>query len=297
MRGWDGFDEFMAVAEQLSFAKAAAQLRLSPAHVSRQIARLEDRLQTRLFYRTTRRVSLTSAGEILLDGGKQLEREKERVLDSVVDAGSLPIGPLRMVAPREYGEHMVAPLLAEFALANPAVQVELELMDLPIDISVANWDLAIMIGPISDSALIAIKVAPCRMHLCASPAYLDRRGIPVLPQDLADHACLMGTASSWLLKDKAVRPTPHWRCNSGMVVRQAALRGLGIAYLSDYVVQDDLARGDLVSLLDAHLPEDRGLWAAYPYHRLRSRKVQMALDMLRAGLSTAKPSLAAALTP
>jgi DNA-binding transcriptional LysR family regulator len=281
---WNGLEEFISVAELSSFSKAAARRGASPAYVSREIARLEERLKTQLFYSTTRRVHLTASGEAFLAGCRRLADDTDALISSVMDAGGIAVGLLRMLAPRDYGERVIAPVLGQFLAEHPAVEIDLELVDLPVDIPLESWDLAVMIGPIADSRLIATKIAGCKMLLVASPDYLERNGAPRRIEDLDAHACLPGAAATWLLlRDGELRefkPRARWRCNSTDIRLNAVLEGHGVAYLPDYLVQSHMAAGELISLLPECAPE-RGMWAVYPHHRLRSPKVSLLLTHLR----------------
>lgn len=292
MGRWEGLEEFIGVAELSSFSQAAARMGVSTAYVSRQVARLEERLKTQLFYRTTRRVHLTAAGEALLSGCERLADDTDEMIGSVMDAGGLAVGLLRMLAPRDYGERVIAPVLGEFIAEHPSVDVELELVDLPVDIPLESWDLAVMIGPISDSRLIATKISGCKMLLCAAPAYLERSGVPQGLEDLNAHTCLPGAAATWmLLKDgqpREFKPRGRLRCNSTEVRLKAMLEGLGVGYLPDYLVQEHLDRGALVTILPDAAPE-RGMWAVYPQRRLRSPKVAKLLARLRHADAAAAP--------
>jgi DNA-binding transcriptional LysR family regulator len=286
---WDGLDEFVAVVEQGSFQAAAARLRVSSSHVSRQVARLEERLQARLLYRTTRRVSLTEAGQAFFARCQRLIDEREQAFAAIGDLSSEPVGLLRMTCAVAYGERFVMPLVNAFMQRHPRLRVEMELSNRTLDLVQEGYDLAIRLGRLTDSRLVATRIAPRAMYLCAAPSYLERYGRPHTLSELAGHNCLIGTGDTWSFqqhgREYLFRPRGNWRCNSGEAVLDAALRGFGLCQLPDYYVQQPLRRGDLVSLLEANQPPNTAVWAVYPQRRLLSPKVGQLIDALRLGLA------------
>ncbi|RIX46201.1 MAG: LysR family transcriptional regulator [Rhodocyclales bacterium GT-UBC] len=297
MSRWDGLDEFVAVAECGSFSRAAERLRLSSSHVSRQVALLEERLQARLLYRTTRRVSLTEAGQTFLARCQRLVEERDEAFLTIGDLHSAPTGLLRMTAAVAYGERFIVPLVNDFMAQYPALKVEIELTNRTLDMVHEGFDLAIRLGRLNESSLVATRLAPRAMYLCAAPAYLERYGRPHTLSELAGHNCLVGTGDTWLFRqderEVQFRPTGNWRCNSGQAVLDAALRGFGLCQLPDYYVLDPLRRGELVSLLEANQPPGAAVWAVYPQRRYSLPKVRLLLDALKLGLA-ARPEYAAA---
>lgn len=300
MSRWDGLDEFVAVAECGSFSRAAERLRLSSSHVSRQVALLEERLQARLLYRTTRRVSLTEAGQTFLARCQRLVEERDEAFLTIGDLHSAPTGLLRMTAAVAYGERFIVPLVNDFMAQHPALKVEIELTNRTLDMVHEGFDLAIRLGRLNESSLVATRLAPRAMYLCAAPAYLERYGRPHTLSELAGHNCLVGTGDTWLFRqderEVQFRPSGNWRCNSGQAVLDAALRGFGLCQLPDYYVLDPLRRGELVSLLEANQPPGAAVWAVYPQRRYSLPKVRLLLDALKLGLA-ARPEYAAAPVP
>nr|WP_254621466.1 LysR family transcriptional regulator [Stutzerimonas stutzeri] len=286
---WEGLDEFVAVAECGSFLRAAEHLRVSSSHVSRQVARLEERLQARLLYRTTRRVSLTEAGHTFLSRCQRLIEERDEAFHAVSDLHAAPTGLLRMTAAVAYGERFIVPLVNDFMAQHPQLRVEIELSNRTLDLVQEGYDLAIRLGRLSESRLVATRIAPRAMYLCAAPAYLERYGRPHTLSELARHNCLVGTADTWMLqvdgREHPFRPTGNWRCNSGQAVLDAALRGFGLCQLPDYYVQEPLRRGELVSLLEANQPPNTAVWAVYPQRRYPLPKVRLLVHALKEGLA------------
>jgi DNA-binding transcriptional LysR family regulator len=285
---WEGIDEFVAVAECSQFTAAAERLNVSPSHISRQIARLEDRLQTRLLYRSTRRVTLTEAGQTFLQHCQRLQDGREEALRAVGDLNSEPKGLLRMTCAVAYGERFIAPLVSQFMGQYPQLRIDIELSNRPLDLVHEGIDLAIRLGRLQDSQLVATRLAPRRMYLCASPSYLERYGRPHSLSELARHNCLIGSSDQWALQQQgrelSQRVQGNWRCNSGQAVLDAALAGIGLCQLPDYYVLEHLRSGALVSLLEAHQPPNTAVWALYPQQRHLSPKVRKLVDYLRVAL-------------
>lgn len=289
MNRWEGLDEFVAVAECGQFSAAAERLSLSSSQVSRQIARLEERLQTRLFYRSTRRVALTEAGQTFLQHCQRLQDAREEALRAVGDLGSEPKGLLRMTCAVAYGERFIVPLVTDFMVLHPQLRVDIELSNRTLDLLHEGLDLAIRLGRLQDSRLVATRLAPRQMYLCAAPAYLQRYGRPHSLSELARHNCLIGSSDLWSFqasgRDSSLRVQGNWRCNSGQAVLEAALRGLGLCQLPDYYVLEHLRSGALVSLLDNQQPPDTAVWALYPQQRHLSPKVRQLVEFLKQGLA------------
>ena len=289
MNRWEGLDEFVAVAECGQFSAAAERLSLSSSQVSRQIARLEERLQTRLFYRSTRRVALTEAGQTFLQHCQRLQDAREEALRAVGDLGSEPKGLLRMTCAVAYGERFIVPLVTDFMVLHPQLRVDIELSNRTLDLLHEGLDLAIRLGRLQDSRLVATRLAPRQMYLCAAPAYLQRYGRPHSLSELTRHNCLIGSSDLWSFqasgRDSSLRVQGNWRCNSGQAVLEAALRGIGLCQLPDYYVLEHLRSGALVSLLDNQQPPDTAVWALYPQQRHLSPKVRQLVEFLKQGLA------------
>ena len=288
-RGWDGLDEFVAVAELASFQRAAERLRVSSSHVSRQVARLEERLQARLFYRTTRRVSLTEAGQTFFTRCQRLIEERDEAFLAVGDLQRDPVGLLRMTAAVAYGERFIVPLVNQFMAQHPQLRVEIELTNRTLDLVQEGYDLAIRLGRLSDSNLVATRIAPRAMYLCAAPSYLERYGRPHSLSELSRHNCLIGTGDTWTFQEQGrehpFKPRGNWRCNSGQAVLDAALRGFGLCQLPDYYVLEPLRRSQLISLLEQNRPPNTAVWAVYPQRRYLSPKVGRLVEALKSGLA------------
>lgn len=288
MFGWEGVSEFVAVAETGSFTAAAIRLGISTAQVSRQIGALETRLAVKLFYRTTRKVTITDTGKIyyshcrqVLDGLAEAER-------AISDLHRTPKGRLNLTAPVTYGEDRIAPLVNDFVARYPDLEVTLRLTNRILDLVADNYDLAIRLGHLDDSTLMARRLASRTHHVCASPAYLAVHGMPHTLSELDRHNCLQGTLDDWRFEEQGkarqIRVKGNIRCNSGSALVDAALKGIGIVQLPDYYVEAEIRTGRLVSLLDSYRAPDEGIWAVFPHNRHLSPKVRLLLDHLGQGL-------------
>ncbi len=288
MTVWDGVSEFVAVAETESFTAAANRLGISTAQVSRQVGALEARLGIKLFYRTTRKVSITEPGQIyynhcrqVLDGLAEAER-------AVTDLHQNPKGRLNMTAPVTFGESRIAPLINDFVAQYPELDVTLALTNQMVDLVAESYDLAIRLGHLGGSTMMAKRLATRTHFTCASPSYFAEHGTPQTPAQLSQHNCLQGTLDTWRYQGKGkprhIRVKGNLRCNSGWSLVDAALKGIGIIQLPDYYVQADIAAGRLVPILEHARAPDDGIWAIYPNNRHRSPKVRLLLDHLSAGL-------------
>jgi DNA-binding transcriptional LysR family regulator len=289
MTDWDGIDEFVAVARTQSFSQAAKRLKRSTSQVSRDVARLEDRLGARLLYRTTRQVSLTDAGAQFLEGClRMLEARDEAVRSVRADSEALQ-GHLRVTCSVAYGERFIVPLVNSFMALHPRLSVEIELTDQTLDLAGGAIDLAVRTGVLKSSGLIATRMTSRTRVLCAAPAYLDGHEAPADIEDLRRHACLIGAADVWAFERSGrpvhFRPTGRWRCNNGSAVLDATLSGLGVCQLPDFYVAQAIRAERLVRLLPTFEPADEGVWGVYVSRKLLPPKVTRLIEHLRSGLN------------
>ncbi|HEX5793469.1 MAG TPA: LysR family transcriptional regulator [Rheinheimera sp.] len=284
MKHWTGISEFVAVAEQQSFTKAAKQLGISIAQVSRNIAELEAGLAIKLLYRSTRSVSLTEEGQLYLQHCRHLVASLEEANRTLANLKATPRGQIKLTAPVFYGETRIAPLLHDFLRLYPDTELELQLTNNKVDLVQGGFDLAIRLGTLEDSSLIARKLASRTQYIVAAPDYLQRCGTPVTITQLNQHQCLTGTLAVWRfsVNGSLVQYKPKGRiiCNSGVALLDAALKGLGLVQLPDYYVNDKLSRSELISVLDDIRQPDDGIWALYPQNRHLSAKVRVLVDFL-----------------
>lgn len=288
MSRWEGIDEFLAVATTGSFTAGASMLKTSTSHVSRAIARLEERLRTQLLFRTTRTVTLTDTGRAFAERCRRFVEDRDDAL-AMVEGGEVPKGSLHITCSTALGERYVAPIIRRFAEDYPELDVDIVLTNRLLDIVAEGYDLAIRTGKLDDSSLIGVRVASRRQYLCAAPKYLEKRPIPGKIDDLARHACLRGTSSTWHFQENGQKrrftPRGRWRCNSGEATVDAMLAGMGICQLPEFYVMRHLADGSAVELLPEHRPPDEPVWAVYPHRRQLLPKVRLLVDRLRSELT------------
>ena len=290
---WDGISEFVCVAEYESFTRAAKELSLSTAQVSRQISALEKRLNIKLLYRTTRKVSLTEEGRVFYQHCRGVLDGLDAAEQAVSHLQSKPQGRIKLTAPVTYGEQQLLPLVNDFMVRYSDIEVTAFLSNQKMDLIDGGYDLAIRIGKLSDSTMMAKKLSRRTNFVCAAPAYLERHGTPHSLSELSQHNCLLGTRDYWHFiedgkidsgkntdKEKNLRVSGSVQYNSGHSLVDAALKGLGIVQLPDYYVQQYLASGELVSLLDDYREPEESIWAIYPHNRHLSPKIRLLVDYL-----------------
>ena len=290
---WDGISEFVYVADYESFTRAAKELGISTAQVSRQISALEKRLSIKLLYRTTRKVSLTEEGRVFYQHCRGVLDGLDAAEQAVSNLQSKPQGRIKLTAPVTYGEQQLLPLVNDFMVQYRDIEVTAFLSNQKIDLIDGGYDLAIRIGKLSDSTMMAKKLSRRTNFVCAAPAYLEKYGIPHSLSELSQHNCLLGTRDYWHFiedgkidsgknadKEKNLRVSGSVQYNSGHSLVDAALKGLGIVQLPDYYVQKYLASGELVSLLNNYREPEESIWAIYPHNRHLSPKIRLLVDYL-----------------
>ncbi|MGO4303525.1 LysR family transcriptional regulator [Cupriavidus sp. RAF12] len=281
---------FLRVLDMGSISAAARSLDLSVAVASQRLQRLERDLGVRLLHRTTRRLHATPEGAVLAEQGRVLVEDLEALSGSLRQAGTGITGTLRVTTSASFGRQYVSPLLPDFLRAHPGVNLSINLNDHVLDLVSSGFDLAIRIGSLADSTLVARKLADNRRLLCASPEYLRQHGWPETPHDLARHECLVlvgsqGRADVWRLGDGAggeiaVRVRGRVEANTGELLTDAAIAGFGIAMHSVWHVGEDLRAGRLVRVLPDYPIADSGIYAVMPQRRLVPPRVRAFVDFL-----------------
>ncbi len=280
---------FSRVAELESFSAAARNMRISNAAVSKGVAALEERLGTRLLNRTTRHLSLTDAGRAYLDQCRRILADVEEAESSVSRLGTELKGVLRINAPMSFGIRHLARQVADFLVLYPEIEIEMSMTDRFVDVVDEGFDLAVRIGRLPDSSLVARKLATARFAVCASPDYLARHGEPASPADLAEHQCLvytnLATADAWQFQGPEgnipVRIGGRFRVNNGDAILEAALQGVGLAILPTFIAGQDLQAGRLQTVLTEYGQPEPGIYAVYPHNRHLSAKVRMFVDFIK----------------
>jgi DNA-binding transcriptional LysR family regulator len=284
MNHWDRVEAFVEVVRTGSFAGAARQLQVSNSHISRLVSQLEQHLGTQMLYRTTRQIRLTDAGALYYESCRQLfEGFKEAELMLNHHQGQ-PAGLLKITAATTFGDRYIAPLVNDFALRHPQIKVSMHFSNRQVELIDEGFDLGIRMGVLKESTLIARRLCDRKEYIVGSPDYFSRKPAPQNLAELEQHQCLVGSRGSWLFaqgglrKDVQVRGT--WEANSGPALLDAALKGLGIAQLPDYYVDEHVATGRLVSVLDEFRFQDTGVWVVYPQQRYLAPKVRYFIDFL-----------------
>lgn len=281
---------FLRVLDLGSITAAARSLDLSVAVASQRLKRLEKDMGVRLLHRTTRQLHPTPEGAALAQQGRVLIEELETLGSGLREAASGVAGTLRMTMSASFGRQYVSPLLPAFMARHPKLRLSVHLSDNVVDLVSEGFDLAIRIGSLDDSRLVARRIAPNRRVLCASPDYLRRRGTPLTPQALADHDCLLlfgsnGRQDVWRLGtpeggELAVRVHGRFESNYGEVLRDASLAGEGIVVHSLWHVADDLRAGRLQVVLPEYPLATTGISAVMPQRRLVPPRVRAFTDFL-----------------
>ena len=280
---------FARVAESRSFSEAARRMGISKSVVSRQVMALETSLGARLFHRTTRSLALTEAGQGYYERVTRILSDIDEANLSVTRLQAAPRGRLRVNAPMSFGVRHLAPAIPDFLALHPEVEIDMTMNDRFVDLVDEGYDVAVRIGRLMDSALVARKLAPLRRVVCASPAYLAARGVPQTPADLASHDCLsysnMALSDEWSFVGADGKPMPvevrgRLRVNNGDALRIAALRGLGLITQPTFIVGADLQAGTLVGVLTDRVAQDGAVYAVYPHSRHLSPKVRAFVDFL-----------------
>lgn len=281
----------MRVVDTGSITRAAQRLGIAKSAVSRRIAELERRLGAQLVTRTTRRLTITETGQAFYERCRRVLSDLSEAESSVADAHDDLSGTLRVAAPVTFGMMHLAPILTEFMQTHPGVTVDVDFSDRHVNLIEDQFDVAVRIARLSDSSLIARRLCPIRQIVCASPGYLQRRGTPTAPADLAEHDCLrysldpQGRNWHYTGPDGAageITVRAHAIASNGEFLRDAAIADQGIARLPTFMVYDAIARGELVALLSQYHWFEIGLYALYPPTRRLARRVRAFVDLLAA---------------
>jgi len=280
---------FLVIAEKGSLIAAARETGLSTTTVSERLASLERHYGVVLFNRTTRSISLTEEGRVLLEGAKTVLSEVSD-LDSRIRYGAETLsGPIRISAPIDLGRGLISEVISSFTLKNPAVSIELSLSDGYVDLVGQGFDLAVRFGNVTDTSLRVRSLGHFQRRVCAAPAYLEQHGVPQTPEDLANHNCLVmrfgGTLDNiWEFNTgpKRVRVTVRGShvVNDGWLIRKWALAGRGIVLKSELDISEDIQSGTLVSLLEQHLPPPTPLQMMFPPGRAQPRRVAVLAEQI-----------------
>jgi DNA-binding transcriptional LysR family regulator len=288
---FNGMKTFVSVVDAGSFAGAAERLSLSRTMVSKYVMELENHLGTRLLNRTTRRLSLTEAGAAYYERSVQILNDVEEAGQAATQLTARPTGTLKITAPVSFGILHLPHYLAEYGRRYPDVKMDISLNDRKVDLIEEGFDLAIRIGALAESGLIARRLAVHRGAVCAAPAYFERHGVPGAPADLVSHNCLNYTyaGDDWRFDgptgSQVVKVSGTLRANNGDLLRVAALKGIGIIAQPLFIVGNDLKAGRLIEVLTDYSLGELGIYAVYPSRRHLSAKVRTFVDFLAAEMA------------
>jgi DNA-binding transcriptional LysR family regulator len=284
---------FTYVVEAGSFSKVAEEMELSNSVVSKRIARLEQALNAQLLYRSTRKLSLTDAGVVLYQKSRQAKLAIQEAEDAVTGYGDKIRGNIKITMPVVSARFILNDTISKFCAKYPDVSVELSAENRCVDIIKEGFDLAIRTAHLEDSSLIARRLIDSQWIICASPLYIDQHGKPERPEDLSDHDCLVykyegAGLDHWALKrdqqDLQIHVKGTMTGNELEALKQAALNGLGVAYLPRVLIHEELLSGDLISVMDEHVGKRLGIYAVYPRTRLPDLRIKLLVEFIRDAL-------------
>lgn len=285
-------ESFVNAATRGSLSAAARMEGITSAVIGRRIEALETRLGVKLLLRTTRQLSLTFEGESFLEDCQRILNELSAAETAVSLGGIRVCGHLRISAPAGFGRQHVAPLVAEFMDANPEVRITLDLTDRLVDLLNEDVDCAVRIGELADSNLVRSKLGAMQRAVVASPAYLERHGLPLSPADLDVHNCLsLGQQRAWVLRDKpggeivSFKVGGNFECNDGVILHEWALAGRGLAWRSMWEVGRDLESGRLVQVLEDYAAPPMGIYAVFRHYRPLPLRLRLFVDQLKSAYS------------
>ncbi len=282
---------FLEVVKQQSFAGAARRLGITSSAVSKQVQNLERELQVKLLNRTTRQVSVTEEGAIFSERAARALEDLREAEDHIHDMKAAPRGSLKMGMPQSFGIRYLTGPVADFARTYPEVELDVRMDDRMVNVAAEEFDAVIRIGALKDSSLIARKLATCPVALCASPAYLERKGTPRSPGDLAEHDGVIYTRTArqyqWGFRHRETGETgtaeisPVFHSDSGDMILEATLQGIGISAQPMFYVFDHLRDGRLVTLLpDWETMPERNIYVLFSRNRYLSKRLRLFIDHL-----------------
>ncbi|TIS63373.1 MAG: LysR family transcriptional regulator [Mesorhizobium sp.] len=280
---------FIDVVEAEGFSAAARKIGRSKALLSKYVRELEDELGALLLNRTTRQFSLTEAGHTYYQRASEIVREVDSLADTVRESSGDVRGRIKLSAARTFADAPIGQSLIDFARQHPDIVLDIHLDDRFVDLVEEGFDLAVRISRLENSSLIARRLGPFSVKLCASPELIAKHGKPTRPQDLANMPCLVDTngrsLANWRFKGEgeesmSVAVSGPIEVNSPIVARAAAVSGLGFAMLPDFIAAPDIASGKLVTALDDRILSGTGIFAVYPHRRYLPAKVRVFVDFL-----------------
>ncbi|WP_434779620.1 LysR family transcriptional regulator [Neisseria sp. Ec49-e6-T10] len=278
---------FVTVMQTLSFTEAADKLGLSKQFVSRRIMQLEENLGVRLLLRTTRRLNPTNLGYHYYDQIEPVLTKMAEIEQSIGTQNIEPKGVLRLTVPVSFTTIELGQKIAEFLALYPKVSIEMDLSDRFVDLVAEGYDMAIRIGFLQDSSMIARKLTPINLITCCSPEYIKQNGIPLTPYELKNHECLLYGHSKnveWPFtidgKLKNIPVFGRYRTNNGELLTAAAIKGLGITSPPEFLLKEAIKSKKLVTILEEYNPKPSAAYAVYPYHKQSSLLINTLVEFL-----------------
>lgn len=280
---------FVTVVETNSFHQASERLHTSPASVSRRVSQLEDALGTRLLNRTTRKTNLTDVGEQYYHDIQNVFDALQEAEERVCEVYNEITGPLKIAAPMSFGVQVIAPLIPKFMQKYPSVTIDLQLEDHQTDLISNGIDLALRIGELKDSSLVATKLGNVGFGYYASPDYLKMHGEPMVLEDLADHECLhynhISFTNEWGIDEKLFKIPGKLSVNNGEVLCEAAIQNQGIVSLPNFIVKNAIKEKKLKEIL-VNKTRVKGLYAMRLSRNFTPKKIRLLIDFLKKNIST-----------
>ncbi len=279
---------FTCVIEEGSFSKAAGKLNITKSAVSKRISSLEAQLGVKLLHRSTRKLSLTEAGERYFEYALQALYAAQEAENAATELQKVPQGTLRISAPMSFGRLHVAPIIPMFLKQYPQIKINMDMSDLSRNVIAEGFDIALRGGDLPDSSLIARKLAPLHSVLCASADYISEFGMPKTPQDLIEHNCLLYTyhtvINEWGFikngEEQRVKISGNYQVNNSEALRESLFQGLGIGRLPTFVAGTDIASGKLIPLLQDYAMPHKTLYAVFPEKQYLPAKVRVFIDFM-----------------
>lgn len=290
---FEAWSIFACVVEHKSFTAAALNLGVSKATISKAVTRLELQVGAPLFHRTSRRLALTESGSKLVAHAKAILLEGQAAEEAARGEASEPVGLVRLAVPMSFGLKKLGPVIADFLCAYPGISIDMHLSDAKVDLIGEGFDVGLRIAALPDSSLRARKLRDVRTYIVAAPEYLKRRGTPRHPAELGEHDCLryslLAAPELWRFtntagEEVAVRPNGRLRANNSDAMLHSLRSGLGIAVVPDFIVEEDMANGNVVAILENWHPRAVALHLVTPPGAVRPRRVTVLIEYLAAAL-------------
>ena len=297
MRNISTLPVFVSVIEQGSFSKAAEKLGLTKSAVSKRITELESQLGVKLLHRTTRKLSLTEAGERYFENALVALRAAQEAEDAATELQNVPKGILRVSALMSFGRLHLAPMIPAFLKQYPRIELHMTMNDGGADMIAEGFDVAVRVGDYRKTVSTAKKIAPLHSVICASPAYIAEHGLPASPAALTHHNCILYTyhtvVNEWVFfragETKTVRVSGNYQVNNSEALRESLVQGLGVGRLPTFIAGEDIKAGRLIPLLDQYVMPHKTLYAVFPEKQYLPEKVRVFLQFVIQNLGGEHP--------